>query len=178
MADALFWLELVTPERILFAGMASEVVLRTGEGDASFLAGHAALVGSVAPGVVLVTPASGEELRVAVHGGFVQVEHDVSLEGATASADESAGVSAPSLEQGTRITLLAGIAELADEIDVERARTTLADAQGRVAELGGGSTRAPGEEGDAPDVALAEAEADLRRAEVRLQAVDATATAA
>ena len=57
MADgALFWLELVTPERILFAGMASEVMLRTGEGDASFLAGHAAVVGSVEPGVVVVTP--------------------------------------------------------------------------------------------------------------------------
>ena len=31
--DSLFQINLVTPERILFNGMASEVVLRTGEGD-------------------------------------------------------------------------------------------------------------------------------------------------
>jgi F-type H+-transporting ATPase subunit epsilon len=178
VADAsLFWLELVTPERILFAGLASEVVLRTGEGDASFLAGHAALVGSVEPGVVVVTSASGEDVRVAVHGGFVQVEHDVSLEGITAEADEAVGVHAPALEQGTRITLLAGIAELAGEIDVERARTALAGAEARVAELGGGG-RTGGEDGDAPDTTLAEAEAEVRRAQVRLEAVDvATASA-
>ena len=48
--DAQFQITLVTPERILLGGMASEVILRTGEGDATFLAGHTPLVGSVAAG--------------------------------------------------------------------------------------------------------------------------------
>ena len=80
---------------------------------------------------------------MAVHGGFVQVEHDVSLEEVTATTDEAVGTSAPTLEQGTRITLLAGIAELAGEIDGDRARASLAEAEARLAELGGGSDRGP-----------------------------------
>ena len=42
--DAQFQINLVTPERILLSGMATEVLLRTGEGDATFLANHTALV--------------------------------------------------------------------------------------------------------------------------------------
>ncbi len=53
MADAnLFQLELVTPERNLLTGAASEVILRTGDGDLTILAGHTPLVGTVEPGVV------------------------------------------------------------------------------------------------------------------------------
>ena len=78
MADSsLFTINLVTPERVLVSGLASEVILRTGEGDVSFLAGHTPLVGTVEPGVVRVVRQEGEELRVAVHGGFVQVETHV-----------------------------------------------------------------------------------------------------
>ena len=53
--DAQFQINLVTPERILLSGLATEVMLRTGDGDATFLANHTALVGSVKPGVVRVT---------------------------------------------------------------------------------------------------------------------------
>ncbi len=81
MADEnLFQIELVTPERVLITGSASEVILRTREGDASFLAGHTPLVGTVEPGVIRVVRAEGDEERVAVHGGFVQVEQGVSSE--------------------------------------------------------------------------------------------------
>ncbi len=78
MADSkLFTVNLVTPERVLLTGLASEVILRTGEGDATFLAGHTPLVGTVEPGVVRVVRPEGDEDRVAVHGGFVQVETGV-----------------------------------------------------------------------------------------------------
>ena len=165
--DNPFQIELVTPERILLTGSASEVILRTGEGDVTFLAGHTPLVGTVEPGVVRVARPEGGVVKVAVHGGFVQVEQDVPA--GSDAAGEGAGAS------GTRGTVLAGVAELAEEIDTERARVALEGAEPRVAELGG-SARSSGE-GDEPDAELVEAEAALRRAQVRLEASEATGTA-
>ncbi len=168
MADAnLFTINLVTPERVLVHGLASEVILRTGEGDITFLAGHTPLVGTVEPGVVRVVPDEGEEQRVAVHGGFVQVEQGV------------VGEDGEPVASGTRVTLLIGVAELAEEIDVDRARVALDAAEARVTEVGGAAGRSSGAgsgsgEADEPDAELVEAEAELRRAQVRLEAVDAT----
>ena len=163
MADeSLFQINVVTPERILLTGMASEVFLRTGDGDLAFLAGHTPLVGSVQPGVVRVVRPEGDEVRVAVHGGFTQVEQGVPL------GDDADDAS-------TRVTLLVGVAELAEEIDVDRARVALEGAEARVAELGGAANRAPAE-GEESDPELVEAEAALLRAQVRLEAVDAAAT--
>jgi len=162
--DTLFQINLVTPERILFSGMASEVILRTGEGDVTFLAGHTPLVGTVLPGVVRVVRPEGDDARVAVHGGFTQVEQDVALD------DGDDGVT------GSRVTLLVGVAELAEEIDVDRARVALDAAEARVTDLGGSTNRTPAE-GEELDPELVEAEAALRRAQVRLEAVDASTAA-
>jgi len=163
--DAQFQINLVTPERILLSGMATEVMLRTGEGDATFLANHTALVGSVKPGVVRVVRPDGEVVRVAVHGGFTQVEQHVPLD--VDGGDEDA--------VGSRVTLLVGVAELATEIDADRARVAQEAAEARVAELGGtGKALAEGEEAD-PE--LVEAEAAVLRAQVRLEAVEATTAA-
>ena len=164
--DAQFLINLVTPERILLDGMATEVMLRTGEGDATFLAGHTPLVGSVQPGVVRVVRPEGETVRVAVHGGFTQVEQHVRLDEADVDSDTV-----------SRVTLLIGVAELAEEIDADRARVALEAAEARVAELGGAATRAPAE-GEEADPELVEAEAALRRAQVRLEAVDGVTSAA
>jgi F-type H+-transporting ATPase subunit epsilon len=165
MADEnIFGIELVTPERILLTGSASEVILRTAEGDVTFLAGHTPLVGTIEPGVLRVLRAGGDLERVATHGGFVQVEQGVRAEG-----DDP---------PGTRITLLVGVAELAEEIDVERARAALEAAEVRLAELTGAGGRGAGAvpaEGDEPDAEQLEAAAELRRAQVRLEAVDANA---
>lgn len=163
MADSnVFTVELVTPERVLAEGPATEVVLRTREGDIMLLAGHAPLVGTVEPGVVRVTRAEGEVERVAVHGGFVQVDRDP-------GSDEAGEVGA------TRVTLLVGVAEPAAEIDVERARAVLTAAEAKVAELtgSGGRTAGPGDEEADPELAVAEAA--RRRAEVRLETVEAGA---
>ncbi len=170
MADTLFQIDLVTPERVLLSGMSSEVVLRTGEGDLTFLAGHTRLVGTVQPGVVRVVTADGEERRAAVHGGFTQVEHGVPL---AAAGD---GAEGDELTTGTRVTLLVGVAELAEEIDVDRARAAEQVATARIAELAGPSGRSP-VEGEEPDAELAAAEAALLRARTRLEAVEATTPA-
>jgi F-type H+-transporting ATPase subunit epsilon len=159
--DAQFQINLVTPERILLSGMATEVMLRTGEGDATFLAGHTPLVGSVKPGVVRVALSEGEVVRVAVHGGFTQVELDAPI------VVEGAGEDAT----GPRVTLLIGVAELAEEIDTDRARVALEAAEAKVAELGG--TGRALAEGEVADPELVEAEAAMLRAQVRLETVDA-----
>ena len=163
--DAQFQINLVTPERILLTGSATEVMLRTGEGDATFLAGHTPLVGSVLPGVVRVVRPGGDVVRVAVHGGFTQVELHVPVD-----PDD------PDSPTTSRVTVLVGVAELAEEIDADRARVALEAAEARVAELGGtGRTPAEGEEAD-PE--LVEAEAAVVRAQVRLEAVEAAGAAA
>ncbi len=171
MADSsLFTVNLVTPERVLVSGRATEVILRTGDGDITFLAGHTPLVGTVEPGVVRVVRAEGDEERLAVHGGFVQVEQGVEDEDGPATS-------------GTRVTLLIGVAELAEEIDVDRARNALEAAEARVAELGGPAGRTgsgagtTGGEAEEPDAELVEAEAELLRAQVRLETADATSGA-
>ncbi len=162
-----FAIELVTPERILVTGSATEVILRTREGDVTFLAGHTPLVGTIEPGVVRVVRADDEVERVAVHGGFVQVEQG--------AADE---VAAGPAAAGTRVTMLVGVAELAGEIDMDRARAALDGAEARVAELAGAGGRGAGTgsaEGEEPDHDLIEAEAALLRAQVRLEATDESA---
>jgi len=165
MADeSLFQINLVTPERNLFNGMASEVILRTGEGDVTFLAGHTPLVGTVLPGVVRVVRPEGDDVRIAVHGGFTQVEQNITFDG-----DEDGAT-------GTRVTLLIGVAELAEEIDVDRARVALEAAEARVGELGGTGNRTPAE-GEVVDPELVEAESAARRAQVRMEAVDASSAA-
>jgi F-type H+-transporting ATPase subunit epsilon len=171
MADdsSLFNAQLLTPERVLIDTVASEVILRTGEGDITFLAGSAPVVGTVEPGVVRVTDADGQVQRVAVHGGFVHVEQHV-------EAGEQDRADGPTPSSGTRVTILAGIAELAEEIDVERARVAHSAAESRVNELGT-SGRSASAEGEVADPELVEAQAALTRAEVRLEATEAPANA-
>jgi F-type H+-transporting ATPase subunit epsilon len=172
VADAnQFTIDLVTPERVLLTGLATEVILRTGDGDATFLANHTPLVGTIEPGVVRVVRSEGDEERVATHGGFVQVETGV------------LGDDGEPVGSGSRVTMLVGVAELAEEIDTDRARAALEAAEARLAELGAAG-RTPGPAaGSAPgeteevDPEVAEAEAERLRAQVRLEAADATSSA-
>jgi F-type H+-transporting ATPase subunit epsilon len=166
VADDVFGVEVVTPEQALVAGGATAIVLATSEGDLTVLDGHTPLVGDVVPGLVKVDLADGTHLRLAVHGGFVQVD---TSPGAAEGLAEGDG---PLPGLSTRVTVLAGIAELSEEIDVPRAERARDAAAQRLSELGsgrGGSSSAsdqPGSEG--PDLALLEAQAALDRAELRL----------
>jgi F-type H+-transporting ATPase subunit epsilon len=93
--------ELVSVERPIWSGEATMVVARTTEGEIGVMAGHAPLLAVLAPGwLVRIKMADGEELRAAVHGGFLSVR-----DGA--------------------VSVLAEIAETADEIDVAEARASL-----------------------------------------------------
>jgi F-type H+-transporting ATPase subunit epsilon len=163
MPDAVFGVEVVTPEQSLVAGGATAVVLATSEGALTVLDGHTPLVGDVVPGLVRVDQPDGTQLRLAVHGGFLQVD---TSPGAAEGLAEGDG---PLPGLSTRVTVLVGIAELAGEIDVARAERAREAASARLSELGGrGGASDQTEGGDAPDTALREAEAALARAELRL----------
>ncbi len=167
MADGVFGVEVVTPEQSLVAGGASSVVLATSDGALTVLDGHTPLIGDVVPCELKVEQPDGPLLRLAVHGGFIQVD---TSPGAAEGLAEGDG---PLPGLSTRVTVLAGIAELAEEIDVSRAETARDAATQRVNELRSGRGPAPtaaaeGEAADEGDVALAEAEGALARAELRL----------
>jgi F-type H+-transporting ATPase subunit epsilon len=97
--------ELVAVERKIWSGEATMVIARTTEGELGVLPGHAPLLGELAPGgVVTIRVADGDDLVVAAHGGFLSVT-----------------------ERG--VSVLAETAEIAGEIDVERAREALRRAE-------------------------------------------------
>lgn len=89
--------QVVSPERILWAGDAAMVTARTVEGgDITFLTGHAPFVGALETGKVTIRPQDGADVFFAVHGGFVEVSGDA-------------------------VSLLTDVAEPADDIDIDRA---------------------------------------------------------
>ncbi|HXQ59072.1 MAG TPA: ATP synthase F1 subunit epsilon [Acidimicrobiales bacterium] len=137
---------LVTPERIVFEEEVAAVILRTDVGDATFLAGHTPLIGSIVPGLVRFQREDGSEDRVAVHGGLVHVRAE--------------GVS-----------VLAPVAEMAADIDVERARRAQEVAEQAVTDATGRPAGA-GEDDLIASRDLAEAQAALQRAQVRLEVAD------
>ena len=93
--------ELVSVERALWSGEATAVFARTVEGELGILPGHTPLLGALEPGwIVRIDRADEDPLKVAVHGGFLSVRKD--------------GVS-----------VLAEMAEPAEDIDTARARAAL-----------------------------------------------------
>ena len=124
------------------------------------LDGHTPLVGDVVPGEVKVEQPDGSLLRLAVHGGFLQVDTSPGAAGGLAEGD------GPLPGLSTRVTVLAGVAELAEEIDVARAELARDTVTQRISDLGGG--RGPVSEDMEEDVELAEATRALARAELRL----------
>ncbi|HEX3088415.1 MAG TPA: ATP synthase F1 subunit epsilon [Ilumatobacteraceae bacterium] len=89
--------ELVSPEKVVFSGEATQVITRTlGGGEIAFLPGHAPFVGALTENHTRITLADGGQLDVAVHGGFVQVGNN-------------------------KVSILSDIAELGEDIDRPRA---------------------------------------------------------
>jgi F-type H+-transporting ATPase subunit epsilon len=96
-------LEVVTPSRRVLESRASEVRIPGALGELGVLPGHTPLLTSLGTG--RVTWIDGDTTGcLVVQGGFAEVQPDA-------------------------VTVLAAIAETIDEIDVETARATLAEAQ-------------------------------------------------
>ena len=92
--------ELVSAERRVWSGDASFVLARTTEGEIGILPHHAPLLGILVNGVVTIRVMDGSVVTAAVHGGFLSVANN-------------------------RVSILAEVAELASEIDLDRAREAL-----------------------------------------------------
>lgn len=99
--------ELVAVERQVWSGTATSVIVRTVEGDIGILPGHAPLLAQLKEGFsARIVLEGGEELGIALHGGFLSVTKD-------------------------RVSILAEDAQLASEIDVAAAQSAYDDAQRR-----------------------------------------------
>ena len=97
--------ELVSPERVLFSGEAKQVITRTLDGgEIAFLPGHIAFLGALTECHTRIYLADGKVQDVAVHGGFVEVAPD-------------------------HVTILSDSTELAESIDIKRARAALERAE-------------------------------------------------
>jgi F-type H+-transporting ATPase subunit epsilon len=69
---ATFHFDLVSPEKLLFSGDVDQVDVPGQEGDFGVLAGHAPLVSTLRPGI-LILYREGGDLKVVVNGGFAEV---------------------------------------------------------------------------------------------------------
>jgi F-type H+-transporting ATPase subunit epsilon len=92
--------ELVAADRKVWSGEATIVIATTSDGDIGIQPGHTPVLGVLQAGPVTIRQADGKAIVAAVHGGFVSF-------------------SDPNL------SVLAEVAELADEIDVARAERAL-----------------------------------------------------
>ncbi len=68
-----FKIELVSPERVLLSGEATEVVVPGLEGDFTVLAGHAPVISALRPGILDIRDGSSRR-RIYVRGGFAEVD--------------------------------------------------------------------------------------------------------
>ena len=70
---ATFHFDLVSPEKLVFSSQVTQVDLPGAEGDFGVLAGHAPIISSLRPGIIVVFGEAGEQLKVVVNGGFAEV---------------------------------------------------------------------------------------------------------
>ena len=92
--------ELVVPDRELWAGEARTVVAKTLEGDIGVLTGHSPVFGILAEGSLVEIFAEESSVKAAVSGGFLSVADD-------------------------RVSILAAEAQLGQDVDTAEARREL-----------------------------------------------------
>lgn len=102
-----FQVEIITPERVFYAGEATMIEFTSVEGDMGVYKHHIPLTTVLAPGIVTITEEDGQK-KAAVHAGFAEI-------------------------LGEKVTLLAEIAEWPDEIDPDRAERAKKRAEERLA---------------------------------------------
>jgi F-type H+-transporting ATPase subunit epsilon len=104
----------VSAEKALWQGTAKSIVAKTPEGEIGIMPGHEPLLALLVEAPLRIEQSDGTKTLVAVHGGFFSVDSD-------------------------RVNVIAEAAEMAHEIDVDRAKAALqkatADARGDEAEI-------------------------------------------
>ena len=133
MAVDSFQLVVVTPERQLLSEAVSEAQLPGADGYLGILPGHAPLISELGIGELTYKTSAGQSGLLAIIRGFVEVLPD-------------------------RVSVLAELAERAEEIDLKRAQEALKRAQELIAKGG-------------DNIDWDRASASLQRALVRIQVV-------
>ncbi len=103
-----FKLQVVTPEREVFNGEVDSVTLPGMESRFGVLRSHAPMIAALTSGHVDIVDGNGQDIRMAVGGGFFQVADNVAM-------------------------ILADSAETAVDINLERARESESRAKSRLA---------------------------------------------
>lgn len=109
MADNTYMLEIVTPERILFKDEVQFMVAPAVDGQIGVMKNHAPLVAALNIGVLRYKGAAGQDEKIAISGGFMEV-----------------------IDNTGRI--LAETAEKGEEVDVLRAKAARERAERRLAQ--------------------------------------------
>ena len=109
MADRSFTVDIVTPDRVVLSDTAVSLVAPGVEGSFGILPNHAPMLSELQVGELRYRRENGEEVRLAVSGGFLQMFNN-------------------------QITVLADTAERDDEIDPDRARRSLEKARAELSE--------------------------------------------
>jgi F-type H+-transporting ATPase subunit epsilon len=91
---------LVSAERAIWQGTAKSIVAKTPDGEIGILPGHSPVLALLLDAPLRIETTDGTKVLVAVHGGFFSVDSD-------------------------QVNVIAETAELAEEIDVERAKAAL-----------------------------------------------------
>lgn len=108
MAENLFDLQIICPDRVFYEGKAQMLEINTAEGEVGIYKNHVPMTMIVAPGVAVITEENGKK-EAAIHAGFIEVLQD-------------------------KITVLAEVAEWPDEIDLNRAQEAKIRAERRISE--------------------------------------------
>src|ERR1700712_3312181 len=69
---ATFHFDLVSPEKLAFAGEVDQVDIPGAEGDLGVMAGHAPMVAALRPGIMTIT-SGGSTQKIIVLGGLAEV---------------------------------------------------------------------------------------------------------
>ncbi|MFN0192131.1 MAG: F0F1 ATP synthase subunit epsilon [Aestuariivirga sp.] len=65
--------ELVSPAKLLFSGEVASVTIPGTEGDMGILPGHAPVLSTLRPGVVIISREGSADEKIFVRGGFAEV---------------------------------------------------------------------------------------------------------
>jgi len=103
----MFKLAVVTPEKIVYEEEVVSIIAPGEVGYLGIMSNHAPIITSLVPGKLTVKDDKGEEIKLALSGGFLE-------------------------NSGNVCTILADAAEFADDIDLERAKESLERARKRI----------------------------------------------
>ncbi|MCI5903793.1 MAG: ATP synthase F1 subunit epsilon [Oscillospiraceae bacterium] len=107
---AQFKLNVITPEKVFFDGETSQLIVRTTEGDIGILAHHTSLVADLPSGPLKIKQEDGTYRTAALSSGLLKVG-------------------------GNKVSIIANAVEWADEIDLEWAKRSEAEAREKLNSL-------------------------------------------